>query len=65
MATTITCDKCGKELTERDKYRLMFNPPFKFRSGADNAIIDKEEWDFCTLCKIKAQILIDNFIEEE
>lgn len=55
MATKTTCDKCGKVLTERERYKLLFQ-----LLGKDD--VNYEEYDLCNECKQDILKFVENFI---
>ena len=59
MATTTTCDKCGKALKNYEQNKLAFYTADPF----DNIDVPKEEYDFCDDCIAEVYELLDAFIE--
>lgn len=57
MATTTTCDKCGKALKNFDNYKLIIQPLYPC-----DLIDTHEEYDLCPDCREQAIILVENFI---
>ena len=58
MATKTTCDKCGKELTPSEIYKLTIGPTYFLISSSDN----QDEYDLCSTCSTKVRWLIEDFI---
>lgn len=61
MATTTTCDKCGKELTEHEKHKLIFAPPYPVFFGDKSKPCNQEEYDLCERCRDQLFKLVEDF----
>jgi hypothetical protein len=56
MATTTTCDRCGKALPEYEQYKVVLQTIADFLDEED------EEYDLCSPCKDEMREIVENFI---
>lgn len=61
MATTTTCDKCGKELGEYEKHKLTLEPPCPVFFGDKDKPFNQGDYDLCQKCYEQLFKFVEDF----